>query len=322
MAGFFYMKGRDDMKYSEWNFRVLFSHCITIVLWGSAFPGIRVGLEAYTPEHLTLLRLLIASFALVILSVIRRMRLPELKDIPVIFILGGLGFTVYHITLNYGEKSVSAGPASLIVSVTPIITAVLALIFFREKFKLWGWIGGAVSFIGVALISISTGDELGFNTGILLILIAAISESLFFVFQKPFLKKYGSLPFTVYTIWAGTVLMLIFLPGLGSEIVKAPIEVTLSAVYLGLFPTVLPYIALAYITSHAGASEATSSLYLTPAFACFISWIWLGEVPTMLSILGGVITIFGVVLAHIKNEKDHYIRIERTNDVNKSHSMF
>lgn len=322
MAGFFYMKGRDGMKYSEWNFRVLFSHCITIVLWGSAFPGIRVGLEAYTPEHLTLLRLLIASFALVILAVIRRMRLPELKDIPVIFILGGLGFTVYHITLNYGEKSVSAGPASLIVSVTPIITAVLALIFFRENLKLWGWIGGAVSFIGVALISISTGDELGFNTGILLILIAAISESLFFVFQKPFLKKYGSLPFTVYTIWAGTVLMLIFLPGLGSEIVKAPIEVTLSAVYLGLFPTVLPYIALAYITSHAGASEATSSLYLTPVFACFISWIWLGEVPTMLSILGGVITIFGVVLAHIKNEKDHYIRIERTNDVNKSHSMF
>lgn len=116
--------------------------------------------------------------------------------------------------------------------------------------------------------------------------------------------------------------MLIFLPGLGSEIVKAPIEVTFSAVYLGLFPTVLPYIALAYITSHAGASEATSSLYLTPAFACFLSWIWLGEVPTVLSILGGGITLFGVILAHIKSEKDQNICIKRTNNVNKSHSMF
>lgn len=133
----FYMKGMNDMKNSKWNFRILFAHCITIVLWGSAFPGIRVGLEAYTPEHLTLLRLLIASFALFILAIISKMRLPELKDIPVIFILGGLGFTVYHIALNYGEQSVSAGPASLIVSVTtPIFTAILACIFFREKFKL------------------------------------------------------------------------------------------------------------------------------------------------------------------------------------------
>ena len=36
----------------------------TILIWGTAFPAIRMGLESYTPEHLTLLRLLIASFIL------------------------------------------------------------------------------------------------------------------------------------------------------------------------------------------------------------------------------------------------------------------
>lgn len=83
----------------------------------------------------------------------------------------------------------------------------------------------------------------------------------------------------------------------------------MSVIYLGVFPTVLPYIALAYITSHAGASEATSSLYLTPVTACFIAWVWLGEVPTFVSIIGGIITILGVVIAHLTFKKDNYKQI-------------
>lgn len=100
--------------------------------------------------------------------------------------------------------------------------------------------------------------------------------------------------------------MLIFLPGINEEIIKAPIEVTLSSIYLGLFPTVFPYIALAYITSHKGASEATSSLYLTPVMACFVAWIWLGEVPTFTSIIGGNVTIVGVLIAHVTSGKVNY----------------
>ncbi|MDM5155100.1 DMT family transporter [Bacillus sp. DX1.1] len=286
--------------HNKWDLRIIAAQFLTILLWGSAFPGIRVGLEAYTPEHLTLLRMLLASLALLIFAFISGMRAPELSDIPAILLLGGLGFTVYHIALNYGEKSVNAGSASLIVSITPIFTAILAFIFFQERLKLWGWIGGSVSFIGGVFISLGTEDVLQFNYGVLFILLAAFSESIFFVFQKSYLKKYGFLTFTAYTLWAGTLFMLVFLPGLGQEMIVAPLEVTLSVVYLGLFPTVLPYIALAYITSHVGASEATSSLYLTPAFAFVIAWIWLGEVPTLLSITGGVITIIGVILTNIK----------------------
>lgn len=258
-----------------------------------------MGLESYTPEHLTLLRLLIASFILLLFSFIYKLRLPDLKDIPAIFMFGALGFTFYHIALNYGEKTVNAGSASLIVSVTPIVTAILASIFLNEKMKLNGWIGGVISFIGIALISFSQGDAIQLNSGGLFILLAAISESLYFVFQTSYLKKYGFLPFTIYTILSSTVCMLIFLPGMYQEILAAPLEVNVSVLYLGLFPTVLPYIALVYIISHAGAAEATSSLYLTPVTACFIAWLWLGEVPTLVSIIGGGITILGIVIAHI-----------------------
>ncbi|EOQ14274.1 DMT family transporter [Bacillus cereus] len=287
------------MHNKKWDLRIICAHAFTILIWGTAFPAIRMGLESYTPEYLTLLRLLIASFILLLFSFIYKLRLPDLKDIPAIFIFGALGFTIYHIALNYGEKTVNAGSASLIISVTPIVTAILASVFLNDKMKLNGWLGGVISFTGIALISFSQGDAIQLNSGGLFILLAAISESLFFVFQTSYLKKYGFLPFTIYTILSSTVCMLIFLPGVYQEILAAPLEVNLSVIYLGVFPTVLPYIALAYIISRAGASEATSSLYLTPITACFIAWIWLGEVPTLVSIIGGGITILGIVIAHI-----------------------
>ncbi|HDR6268567.1 TPA: EamA family transporter [Bacillus cereus] len=287
------------MHNKKWDLRIICAHAFTILIWGTAFPAIRMGLESYMPEHLTLLRLLIASFILLLFSFIYKLRLPDLKDIPAIFIFGALGFTIYHIALNYGEKTVNAGSASLIISVTPIVTAILASVFLNEKMKLNCWIGGVMSFAGISLISFSQGDAIQLNSGGLFILLAAISESLFFVFQTSYLKKYGFLPFTIYTILSSTVCMLIFLPGVYQKILAAPLEVNLSVIYLGVFPTVLPYIALAYIISRAGASEATSSLYLTPITACFIAWIWLGEVPTLVSIIGGGITILGIVIAHI-----------------------
>lgn len=77
--------------------------------------------------------------------------------------------------------------------------------------------------------------------------------------------------------------MLVFLPGLGEEMMNASISATLSIVYLGLLPTVIPYFALAYVTSLVGASEATLSLYVTPALALIISWLWIGEIPTLIS---------------------------------------
>src|SRR5699024_3844964 len=100
-----------------------------------------------------------------------------------------------------------------------------------------------------------------------------------------------------------TLFMLIFSPGLGEAIAQAPIHKTLVVVYLGVFPTVIPYFTLAYIISRTVASEATSSLYLTPVFAFLIAWIWLGEVPHFYTIAGGLITLFGVFLANLKKER-------------------
>ncbi|MGE7132827.1 DMT family transporter [Lysinibacillus xylanilyticus] len=283
--------------------KIISAHFITIIIWASAFPGIRVALTAYSPEHISLLRLLVGSFVLIIIAIITKTPLPVLKDIPIILFLGFLGFTVYQVALNYGEQTISAGVASLLVSTTPIFTALLAVVFYRDKLGLWGWVGSLLGFSGVAFITVGGSTEgFSFNTGIIIVLIASLSESIYFVFQHRYLEKYGAIPFTMYAIWSGTIFMLLFSPGLGEAILDAPINATLVILYLGIFPTIIPYFTLAYVTSRTGAAEATSTLYLTSVFAFLIAWIWLGEVPHSSAITGGLITLAGVFISNIKKE--------------------
>lgn len=232
-----------------------------------------------------------------------KIRLPDMKDIPVILLLGFLGFALYHILLNMGEKTVSAGIASLLVTTAPIFSAVLSRLFFGEHFGFSKWIGSIISLLGVSFISLGTGDHALSMKGILFILLAAFAESIYFVFQARYIKKYGFIPFVTFTIWGAALPMLVFLPGLCGEFLNASMNSTLSIVYLGLFPTVIPYFALAYVTSIVGASEATISLYVTPALTMVISWMWIGEMPSLISLLGGMVTVSGVCFTYIKGSK-------------------
>ncbi|MGG3772583.1 DMT family transporter [Heyndrickxia faecalis] len=274
--------------------KVLYAYSVTVLLWGSAFPAIKFGLQSYSPGHLAALRLFIGAIGLTVFAVVRKIKLPDLRDVPAVLLLGFLGFAVYHTALSYGENSVSAGESSLIVSTTPIFSAILAALFLKEPLPKIGWLGSVIAFLGVAMISFGKDDSLAkLSLGALWILTAALGESFYFVFQSKYLKKYGFLPFTVYTIIAGAVCMLFFLLGLAGEVLRASASSTYAVLYLGLIPTLIPYFALAYITSIVGASEATSSLYLTPVIALIISWIWLGEIPAFLSLAGGTLALMG-----------------------------
>jgi drug/metabolite transporter (DMT)-like permease len=273
------------------------------VLFGaSAYAAIGDALGAYSPGPLALFRMLVASAALAVYAAFSRMRLPSVRDLPAVALAGLLAFALYNVALNYGQLTASAGAASLIIASIPIFTALLAVAFLGERPDALGWSGIAVGFCGIALITVGEGSGFGVNAGALLVLLAALSASVYFAFQKPYLEKYGSLPFTAYAIWAGALLLLPFLPALLEEVMTAPPRATLAVVYLGIFPTIVAYATTAYVFSRLPASRAVTLEYLFPPVAILIAYLWLGEIPTIVSVAGGAVALLGVALVNHRRD--------------------
>jgi drug/metabolite transporter (DMT)-like permease len=270
----------------------------TVLIWGSAFAAIRVALKAYHPGEMALLRLLFASAALAIYALLVRMRLPSARDLPGIFLLGFLGFGFYNAALNYGEVTVQAGVASLLIATAPMFTALLAVVFLGERMGLRGWLGVLIAFTGVALIIAGQQGRFGLNRGAFIIMIAAISAAVYFVVQRRFHRRYSSLELTAYSVWSGTLLILFYLPTLFTELRTVPWQATAVVAYLGVFPAALGYVLWNYALSKLPVSRVASFLYLVPVVAMTGGWLMLGEMPAPLSLCGGPVAITGVFLVN------------------------
>jgi drug/metabolite transporter (DMT)-like permease len=272
---------------------------VQAILWGSAFAGIKLGLESLDAGHLTLLRHLVASLCFIPFLLFTKSKLfPSWRDVPFFFLIGFLGYSVYHTALNYGELNVSAGTASLIIATAPAFTAIVAYFLLKDRLPVLGWAGILLSFAGVVLIVLGDNPELGFTVYALLILLSALVTAFYATLQRPLFKIYKPIEVTAFATWAGTIPMFIFLPGFMGDVSSATSSSVWAGIYMGIFPSAIAYTLFAYAISKLPVTTVASFLYSVPVFGLLFSWLLLGEVPTWLTLVGGLIAIAGIIVVN------------------------
>jgi drug/metabolite transporter (DMT)-like permease len=269
---------------------------LAIVVWSSAFAGIAYGLKAFTPAELSLLRFLIASAILAVPVAGGWIKLPPLRDWPFVLALGFIGISLYQLMLGYALTRISVGAAAVVIALSPGITAALAALRLGERISKATVIGLGIAFGGVLLITIGAGRAVRFEPMTLFALVAVFATSIYFVFQKPLLARTSAVSFTVASIFAGTIGLVPFGLDLPMKLAEVPAAQIWSAAYLGVVPTIIGYLCWNFALSRAPATKISSFLYVQPLVASAIAWLCLGQVPSVLTGIGGLLAVGGVVL--------------------------
>jgi drug/metabolite transporter (DMT)-like permease len=268
----------------------------TVVLWASAFAAIREAVRALGWEHLSVLRLAVAAVALGALAAYRRVGWPARRDLPLLALCALSGMTAYQVLLNAGEVTVPAATASLLVNVSPIFTALLAIALLGERLRPLGWCGVAVGFGGATIIALAAGGGVHLSSGALLVLGAALAQATFFVSQKALLVSYGSLAVTAWAMGLGAAMALPLSPGLPGDVAAAPTGALVAVAFLAFGASALGFLTWAYAVARIDVTAAASTLYAVPPVAALVGWIALGEVPSAMTAVGGAIALTGVAI--------------------------
>lgn len=270
----------------------------TVVCWATAFVGIRDAVQHFSAGPLALSRYIVASMVLAGVLLAQRTRLPARRDWIRLAWVGLAGITVYNLALNYGSEFIKAGSASFLVNTAPVFTAIFASILLRERVTRLRYSGILLGFVGAVLIFFGEGKDVAIEPAALLILMAAVAFSLYFILQKPLLQSYSPLQVVAMAVWIGTLLMIPASLDVVSEFRDAPADIKAVVIYLGVFPGALAYVSWSYVLSKIPANKAASFIYCVGPITVLIAWLWLDEVPTVLSLVGGAIALTGVIVVN------------------------
>jgi drug/metabolite transporter (DMT)-like permease len=270
---------------------------ITVVAWASAFVVIRYAAHDIRPGALSLGRLLVASVALSVMMIGRKLVRMNAWEWALTAVVGVAWFAVYSVALNAGEQHVDAGTAAMLIQFAPILIGVLAGFLLGEGFPRMLVIGGLVAFAGTLIIGIATSTGRADLAGALLVLLSATVYSIAMVAQKVVLRRIPALQVTWLACLIGTVACLPFAGELFGDLSGVPTLTIIGVIYLGLVPTAIAFSTWAYALKYSTAGRLGVTTFAVPPITILLGWLFLGEVPPLLAIVGGALSLVGVAIA-------------------------
>ncbi len=279
-----------------------------VFVWGLNFAMIKYALAAFTPLAFNAVRFCIAS--VLVAAVMRAqngLSLPAPEHRWRIVGLGVIGNVVYQGCFIVGLSLTQAGTASLILAITPVITALLSTLTGHERPGVRTWGGAALSITGVGLI---TGTGLTVEgpqaiVGDLILLGAAAAWALYTVGSREMVRTYGSIRTTAWTMWVGTLgLLVIGAPQLAQqEWTGLGWRVWGGLMYSAVFGIALAYLIWYRSVEKIGNTRTSIFSNLTPVVAMIFAALLLNERPSQWALLGAAVTLSGVMI--VRSDPGH-----------------
>lgn len=288
---------------------------VTVVLWASAFVGIRAAAEDFGPGALTLGRIAVGTLGLAIvhsalsrrhrrsgtaLRVRRRFRDAPRHVLVGVVLWGVAWFGVYNLALNAAGRHVDAGTMALLVNVAPIITALLAGLLLGEGFPRRLLTGMFVALLGVAVVAAATSTGQYDVVGVALALAAALIYGSAATSQKRLMLHVDAPTMTLVGCFSGTLACLPYAPELVRALQVSPASSVLAVLYLGVFPTAVAFTTWGYVLSRTSAGRTAATTYAVPAVVVILSWLVLRETPPPLALVGGALALAGVAISTVR----------------------
>lgn len=276
---------------------------LAALIWAVNFSVSKSALATVPPLAFNALRYPLAGAAAALfLGAARGRRRPDAPDLHRVIALGVLGNVAYQLLFIEGLDRTLAANSGVLMATSPVWTAALAVPLAGEQVDASAWGGILLTLTGVGLVVLGgAAGAVGNETlaGDLLTLGAAFTWGLYTVLSIPLVRRYGALPMTVWTMWVGALVLPWFgladlrRIGIGSIAPAAWAAIA----YAGVLSITVAYVLWYRGVRALGGARTAAFGNLVPVLAIAVAWLWLGERPAPVQLLGAGLTVVGVALA-------------------------
>ena len=274
-------------------------------IWGMNFSVVKYATGVLQPLAFNSARVTLAAVALLLVVRAARRPMPAPRVMLRLLALGVLGNGLYQVLFVEGVARTRAGDAALILASSPAFIGVIGHLRGSERMTRRGAMGIALSILGIALVVIGGRSTAGDATllGGALVLLAALSWSVYTVLLQPYTASVDALALAALTMVGGVpFLLLASAPAIASTRWGDVTPAAWSAVlYSGLLALVVAYLCWNRGVRTIGPTRTAMFANLQPAIALVVAWATLGERPRLWQLVGAG-AIFGGILFSRKRE--------------------
>ena len=276
--------------------RTILLMVLTTMFWGGSFVASKIALPEFPPMTLTFFRFIIAT-AMIFPYMWSRSssRVPNRKDIPLLFGLGFLGVSGYFAFQFSALLYTSSANASTINALNPLVSSILATLVTDERLtkRRIGLL--LLGLIGV-ILTVTGGDpnvllNMEFNKGDLIMVLAMLSFAVYGVYSKKATQVYEPLIVTSYVFLFGLIQItpLMLLDGVLAKVLSFSLKAWGGVVFMAIGSSVLGYQIQQVAIKRLGVNRTSLFINLVPLWAILFSFIVLGDPITFINLVSAVI---------------------------------